>query len=175
MRSIRFSKNVVASHRRRIWVDGRTFVIRLEIHVAKRGMAADLTSDRIGRGVDRRLASGHEVGEHACRPHRQGPAEVAVAAVHPQSTRSGRPDIGPPVARVSGVAIPGWIALIKAVRLSSRSRSRCRFRPTPITTDIWRIEQTLFSAVSGILTFAADGRSLQLDFGRPRHVRFAKG
>ncbi len=45
---------------------------------------------------------------------------------------------------------------------------------TPVTADIWRIEQTVFAAVSGILTFSADGKSLQLDFGRMRHVRFAK-
>lgn len=45
---------------------------------------------------------------------------------------------------------------------------------TPITPDIWRIEQSVFSAVSGILTFGVDGKSLKLDFGRMRHVRFAK-
>lgn len=45
---------------------------------------------------------------------------------------------------------------------------------TPITADIWRIEQTPVSTVSGILTFAEDGKSLVLDFGRMRHVRFAK-
>lgn len=45
---------------------------------------------------------------------------------------------------------------------------------TPITADIWRIEQTVFSAVSAILTFAADGKGLTLDFGRMRQVRFAR-
>lgn len=45
---------------------------------------------------------------------------------------------------------------------------------TPITADIWHIEQTVFAALSGILTFSADRKSLQIDFGRMRHVRFAR-
>ncbi|NIJ39377.1 CubicO group peptidase (beta-lactamase class C family) [Sphingopyxis panaciterrae] len=45
---------------------------------------------------------------------------------------------------------------------------------TPVTTDIWRIEQTVFAAVSGILTLATDGKSLTLDFGRMRHMGFVK-
>ncbi len=45
---------------------------------------------------------------------------------------------------------------------------------TPISAEIWRIEQKVFSAVSGILTFSVDGKGLMLDFGRMRHVRFVK-
>lgn len=50
---------------------------------------------------------------------------------------------------------------------------RADYTLVPITADIWRIEQTALSTVSGILTFAIDGKSLTLDFGRMRHVRFA--
>ena len=45
---------------------------------------------------------------------------------------------------------------------------------TPVAADIWRIEQMVFSPFSGIMTFGADGKSLRLDFGRMRHLRFEK-
>lgn len=48
------------------------------------------------------------------------------------------------------------------------------YRLTPVAGDIWRIEQTVFSPFSGILTFAADEKSLRLDFGRMHHLHFCR-
>lgn len=48
------------------------------------------------------------------------------------------------------------------------------YRLTPITRDIWRIEQTPFSQFTGILNFAGDAPILTLDFGRMRGVHFVR-
>lgn len=45
---------------------------------------------------------------------------------------------------------------------------------TPMSADIWRIEQKGFSPISGIMTLDPDGDGLQLDFGPVRHIRFTR-
>ncbi|WP_176598444.1 MULTISPECIES: serine hydrolase [Sphingobium] len=48
------------------------------------------------------------------------------------------------------------------------------YKLTPIAADIWRIEQTRFSPICGIMTLDFDGNGLRLDFGPVRHIRLAR-
>ncbi|WP_374414444.1 serine hydrolase domain-containing protein [Novosphingobium colocasiae] len=45
---------------------------------------------------------------------------------------------------------------------------------TPISVDIWRIEQEGFSPISGIMTLDPGGEGLQLDFGPVRHIHLTR-
>ena len=46
------------------------------------------------------------------------------------------------------------------------------YRMTPVTADVWRIEQVGFSPIGGIMTFEAG--ALRLDFGPVHHIRLAR-
>lgn len=48
------------------------------------------------------------------------------------------------------------------------------FELTPISADIWRIEQTRFAPVRGIMTLDPDGTGLRLDFGPVRNICLAR-
>jgi CubicO group peptidase (beta-lactamase class C family) len=61
----------------------------------------------------------------------------------------------------------------------ARARSRGRhgsavYVMTPISADIWRIEDRLSGTISAVIAFDADGRGLSLSFARMRDVRFRK-
>lgn len=45
---------------------------------------------------------------------------------------------------------------------------------TPISAAIWRIEQTRFAPIGGIMTLDPDGAGLRLDFGPVRHIRLSR-
>ncbi|MEE4453384.1 serine hydrolase domain-containing protein [Novosphingobium resinovorum] len=45
---------------------------------------------------------------------------------------------------------------------------------TPISADIWRLEDRLSGTIGAVITFEPDASGFVLDFGRLRHVRFGK-
>jgi D-aminopeptidase len=51
---------------------------------------------------------------------------------------------------------------------------RADYRMTPITSDIWQIEDRLSGTLKALINFDPDGRGFSLDSARMRHVRFHK-